>query len=25
MNVIAKPTLKAFWEKHADAEGPLAN
>lgn len=23
MRVIAKSTLKAFWEKHADAEVPL--
>ena len=23
MRVIAKSTLKAFWEKHADAEIPL--
>ena len=23
MNVIARKTLKLFWERHADAEGPL--
>lgn len=25
MRIMARGTLKAFWEKHADAEGPLTH